>query len=452
MFGSLIIDKHHAAVIDNGVIYTYNDLDEYSRQITDNIKARSLVLFICDNSYDALAAYYGFINKKIVVLLIKPLSDLQTIIKAYNPNFIFCPAKMKLNTHLLRCFGSYCLYQFNDKSIKMYDELAILLSTSGSTGSPRCVRLSYSNLLCNTKQIIEALGITKNDRVITTLPFYYTYGLSIINTHLYQGATIIANRFSVMSKKFWEEVREQEVTTFGGVPFTYEYIYKSGVNLQDFPSIKYLTQAGGKLDSNVTNYLLEEAIGVPFIKMYGQVEATARITVTPREFIKEKRESVGVAVKKGKIKIVAENGTVVEEANKIGEIFYQGPNVMLGYASRLEDLKKGNECQGSIMTGDIGYLDKDDFLYILGRKSRFIKVCGERISLDEIEAGLKILGCICACKGEDNKIMVYLESGEIDRVTQYMVNKLKIQRMYFNVNLVSCLPRNEAGKIMYSSL
>ncbi|WMJ86455.1 AMP-binding protein [Anaerocolumna sp. MB42-C2] len=455
MFNNLRIDKNRTAIIENGVKYTYDDLEKYSLRITDNIKTRFLVLFMCDNSYDALAAYYGFINKKIVVMLVKTVNDmnyLQTIMNAYHPNYIYCPAEIQVDADWVSDFGSYRLYQLNNKSMKMFDELAVLLSTSGSTGSPRFVRLSYGNLVSNTEQIIDALKIVDHDRVITILPLYYTYGLSIVNTHLYQGASIVLNKYSVMSTKFWDLIREQSVTTFGGVPFTYEYICKRKIKLHEFPSIRYVTQAGGALAGNVLDYFLSKETGVPFIKMYGQVEGTARIAVMPWAFATRKHDSVGKVVKNGKVTIIKENGNVSDCANIKGEICYQGPNVMLGYSYNANDLIKEDECKGSIMTGDIGFLDEEGFLYIIGRKKRFVKVCGERISLDEIENNLKTMSCVCACKGEDNNIKVYLESGDPDTVIHYMVNRLNIQRMYFNIYSVKYLPRNEAGKIKYSSI
>lgn len=412
-----------------------------------------------DNSYETICVYLALLRMRSVAVLIKPdLHEtlLHNLIMEYEPDYII---GKQIRFHLEFTSSNYRdlnIYETNFSNQSMNQEIALLLTTSGSTGSPKFAKISYHNLEANTQSIIKGLGIQAGDRAITTLPLFYTYGLSIVNTHLACGASVIINTYSLTDKRFWNLVTSKNATTFGGVPYTYQILKKIGFHKLELPSLRYLTQAGGKLTTPFLEYFYHACRekNIEFIVMYGQVEATARISYLPWNDLPLKMESVGISIPDGAISIFDENKEQVVEPHVPGEIVYEGPNVMLGYANTRNDLYKKDELNGVLWTGNIGMLDEDGYLYLVGRKNRFIKVNGHRISLDEIENLVEAeLGQPCACVGEENKIILYITKEEpLDHVKRFFLKTLHISPLFLTLQYISELPRNEAGKIQYKLL
>ena len=257
----------------------------------------------------------------------------------------------------------------------MYEELGLLLTTSGSTGSPKLVRQSYTNIQENAKSIAEYLKIDETERPITTLPMNYTYGLSIINSHILKGAAILVTQHTLMEREFWKFFRESEATSFGGVPYTYEILKKLRFFNMELPSLRYMTQAGGKLSPQLHKEFAEyaESHQKQFIVMYGQCEATARMAYLPAEKALEKYGSMGIAIPGGRLELIDVNGKFIEKPDEVGELVYYGPNVTLGYAQEAGDLKKADERNGRLETGDMAKRDNDGFYYIVGRKKEIFE-------------------------------------------------------------------------------
>lgn len=247
-----------AIITEESEKITYTDLIEESNEIVKNMSSRSLVFLVCNNSAESIYAYVAFLRKRIVPVLINSSisNDLyEKLLKSYKPKFIFLPnnkVELFTNYEVVSQFRKYTLLktEFNI-DYALNDKLALLLTTSGSTGSPKLVRQSYKNIDSNTKSIVEYLEIKRSDRAITTMPASYTYGLSIINSHLCCGASIIVNEYTLMDKKFWNLLKKEEATTFGGVPYIYEILKKLRFSRMDLPSLKYITQAGGKLSAEL---------------------------------------------------------------------------------------------------------------------------------------------------------------------------------------------------------
>lgn len=336
----------------------------------------------------------------------------------------------------------------------MDDNLAILITTSGSTGSPKLVRLSYNNLVANTKSIVSYLDIKSDDRAITTLPMSYVYGLSIIQTHLDVGASIIVTEKNFFDRDFWSFFNKHEATNFGTVPYVYKMLDKLSFSKLDLPSLRYATQAGGRLGAELQTVIGKGLIekGKKFIVMYGASEATARMSFVPDEKTIEKAGSIGVPIPGGRFELIDTDGSLVCENEKIGELVYYGQNVMLGYANSREDLILGDEMQGRLETGDLAKRDADGYYYIVGRKSRFIKIYGNRINLDEVEDLLATKGYEVACVGEDDHLKVYSTVCNIDDIASYISRKIGINRRAFNVIHIDAIPRNNSGKTLYSEL
>ncbi|SHG33000.1 Acyl-CoA synthetase (AMP-forming)/AMP-acid ligase II [Fibrobacter sp. UWH9] len=453
-----------AVITESGDKISYSMLGEYCSALTGSISRRCLVFNLCKNELGSLVGYAGFLNAGIIPLMLKSDLDeglLQDLIQRYKPDYIYVPANM------IERFASYKAVYENlgyallktgfENVYPLNDDLALLLTTSGSTGSPKLVRQSYRNIEANTASIVQFLGLTASERVITTLPMNYTYGISIINTHLAVGATIILTDKALMQKEFWLQMKDFEATSFGGVPYTFEMLNRLRFERMNLPALRYVTQAGGKLSTALHEKFAKwaEGAGKKFVVMYGQTEATARMSYLPAEKALEKCGSIGITVPGGRFSLVAEDGREVATADTQGELVFYGDNVTLGYAECGEDLIKGDERNGRLETGDIAKFDNEGFYYIVGRKKRFLKIWGNRINLDETERLLntEFSGCDFACAGVDDKMAVFITNESFkDKVLSYLTEMLKFHATAFKICFIDTIPRNESGKVLYKEL
>lgn len=441
------------AIIDsNGCQLTYNELASRGDDFASKIEPRSLIFIMCKNEIDSVVAYTAAIEHGIVPLLIKADIDeelKQNLLDTYRPAYVYEPA---VDGYQLR------KTDFKDK-VKLFENLALLLTTSGSTGSPKLVRQSYINIESNAKAIVEYLELDETERPITTLPMNYTYGLSIINSHLMVGATILLTEFTLMNREFWAFFKEQNATSFGGVPYTYEILKKLRFFRMDLPSLKTMTQAGGKLSSELHGEFatFAEEHGKRFVVMYGQTEATARMGYLPAEKAIEKQGSMGIAIPGGVLRLRDSDGNNITEPNVEGELIYEGPNVTLGYATCLEELELGDERGGVLETGDMARMDEDGYFYIVGRLKRFLKIYGNRVNLDEIEGLIKtrFKEIDCACAGVDDHLYTFVTTEEEQMhkdVEKFLAEKTGLNFAAFTIKCINEIPKNEAGKVQYRLL
>ena len=453
-----------AVITESGERVSYSALAEYCSSLTCHIPHRCLVFNLCRNELGSLVGYVACLNAKVIPLMLKADLDeslLLDLVKAYKPDYLHVPAEMAARFSGCKCvyenLGYALLKTEFDSAYPLHDDLALLLTTSGSTGSPKLVRQSYKNIESNTKSIVEYLSIDASERTITTLPMNYTYGLSIINTHLAVGASIVLTDKALMQKEFWQQLKEYEATSFGGVPYTYEMLKRLRIERMDLPALKCVTQAGGKLSPELHEKFAKWATdtGRKFVVMYGQTEATARMSYLPAEKSLEKSGSIGIAIPDGKLALIGDDGCEITTSETAGELVYYGDNVTMGYAECGEDLIKGDERNGKLETGDVAKFDKDGFFYIVGRKKRFLKIFGNRVNLDETERLLKAEFAYSdfACGGVDDKMSVFLTNECLrDAVLAFLVNTLKLHASAFKVCPIDAIPRNESGKILYNNL
>jgi len=317
------------------------------------------------------------------------------------------------------------------------------------------VRVSYDNVLSNAQSIAEYLSITFAERPITTLPMHYSFGLSVINSHLLKGATLLLTSFSIMQKEFWTFMKEEQATSISGVPYTYEMLKRLRFFRMDLPALQTMTQAGGKLNFELNKEFAEfcQSTNRRFFVMYGQTEATARMSYLPSEQSLSKLGSIGIAIPGGELSLIDENGVLISDYDKTGELVYKGRNVSLGYAECGADLNLGDTNNGELYTGDLARKDSDDYYYIVGRKKRFIKLFGNRVNLDETERLLKTLTYDCACTGSDDKMIIYItESDRLEEVKKFISAKTGINHSAFVVKQIDVIPKNSSGKTIYSKL
>jgi long-chain acyl-CoA synthetase len=424
---------------------------------------RKLVFCLTDNDIGGLGGYLALVVSGAVPLMLgastSPL-QLQGLINSYKPRYIWLPESRKEEIAGAVCldfFAGYCLLDINGPEIEINESLSLLMGTSGSTGSPKFVRLSHKNVLSNAQSIADYLELDSTDLPITTLPPSYTYGLSIIHSHILVGATIAVTKKTFFDRSFWNFLSEVEATSFGGVPYHYEMLKKLRFTKMDLPSLKTLTQAGGRMNPELAeefaNYC--ENSGRRFFIMYGQTEATARMSYLPSKRATSKSASIGIAIPRGKFRLESERGQVISDPDIVGELVYIGPNVSMGYAYGHDDLAKGDERQGVLRTGDLAKRDKDGDYYIEGRLKRFIKLFGNRVNLLDVERLLFDAGYVVACVGQDDRLEIYLPApseSQALQIKKLVIDTLKVALPGVAVYGIQELPYNESGKIQYSEL
>jgi len=442
----------------------YYELQKESNELWKAINKRCLVFSLCKNCIGSVVGYVSFIQNMIVPVLLNAELEqglLQELMDTYCPRYIWLPSehamKFKEFKCVYECFEYSLLVTNYEKEYKLNDELALLLTTSGSTGSPKLVRQSYVNVKVNALSIVDYLELDATERPITTLPMNYTYGLSIINSHLMVGATMLLTDKGLMQKEFWNFFKGAGATSFGGVPYTYEMLDKLRFYRMELPSLRYMTQAGGKLTPELHRKFAEyaEQNDKKFIVMYGQCEATARMGYLPAEKALEKCGSMGIAIPGGRFALIDVNGNKIAKSHVTGELVYEGENVTLGYAECVEDLSKGDERGGILHTGDMAEVDEDGYYYIVGRKKRFLKIYGNRVNLDEIDRMIKgeFGNLDCASSGVDDHMYIFLTDESIaEKVRGFVVAKTGLNPMAFKTIIIDAIPQNDAGKTLYKEL
>ena len=452
------------ALIEGDEEITYKQLSDLSKDIVTDVPERSLILILTGNTTASIAGYVGCINAKVVPLLLNSTIDRSLrdeLVMKYRPSFIWTPQSKAEEFEgygkIYENRGYALLKSESEEHYPLHEDLCVLISTSGSTGSPKLVRQTYKNISSNTASIIEYLEIDKDDRAITSLPMSYVYGLSVVNTHLQAGASLVLTDHECYMKGFWDTFYKNNVTSFAGVPFMYEMLDKLRTFKKDIPGLKVFTQAGGRLNADLqeklTAYALEH--GKKFIVMYGASEATARMAYLPMKDASSKKGSMGIPIPGGRFEILDANDNKVETPETTGELIYYGDNVTYGYAVCGEDLAKGDENHGRLATGDMAKFDEDGFYYIVGRKKRFIKMFGNRINLDDVDNLLKkrfdTLEIVSS--GKDDFLDVYVVDGSISEdVCDYIFETMGINKKRMAVYTIEKIPRNASGKILFSEL
>lgn len=422
-----------------------------------------IVFCFCDNSIGSLFAYLTCFERGVPVALLDGSLDedfRNGLVDRYRPKFIVAPEDAAFDQALYsredaKIEGSSIWRRRDDRVLQIDPELAVLLPTSGTTGNPKFVRLSRTNIASNANSIRLGLDIQPGERAILSLPLHYSYGLSVVNSHLMAGGALVVTTTSVASREFWDAARNYQVTSMAGVPYTYQILRRLGLNKVAPPSLRTLTQAGGRLPpENIREFhqLMTSRDGRFFV-MYGQTEATARMAIVPADRLSEKLGSAGLPVQDGSILILDDAGNRAAPGEQ-GEIVYEGPNVMMGYAEFPEDLAAGDVLKGRLHTGDLGYLDADGFLFITGRASRFGKVFGLRVNLDDIEKLAAGTNAVAAIAGDD-RVIVFVEGtheGATGAIRSTLSQKLQVHASAFDIRTIDRLPLLASGKVDYRTL
>ena len=453
-FAFLDRPTHAPMVIDAGAgrVWTQAELAVAIHALADRLRTdrRELVFNLCGGAdLASVTGYLSAVRAGHAVAQLDgrlPAELTEALIAHYRPAFILHSTDGRTVT----------VRTGNPGGPPVADDLLVLLSTSGTTGSPKLARLSARNIDSHADQIISYLDIDAQERALQSLPIHFSYGLSVLNTHMAAGATVILSSHSIMRPEFWSDAARWGATSFAGVPYSYAILERTGLLRDSMPdSLRTLTQSGGRLapEAIINLHELMSARGGRLFVMYGQTESTARMSYVPPAALPGKARCVGIPIPAGRFTIETPDGeTCAPEVE--GEVIFRGPNVMLGYAEKREDLARGDDLSGVLRTGDIGVIDADGFLRLTGRTKRIAKVFGLRVSLDEVEAAAGAHGLVAAVDGGDQIVLWRLAGGPLsaDELAIHLARRFNLKSRAFAVHDVDELPLNARGKVDYAAL
>lgn len=441
-------DGRPALLDDSGGEWlSYGGLADAARRWSHRVAGpRALVFLYAHNDSDTVAALLGAWAAGHVVALFDPKlpraarDELENI---YRPEWVIGPSTGAVD------------HKPNIDDASLHSDLALLLSTSGSTGSPKLVRLTMAAVEANARAIAQVLHISPQDVAAGHLPLHYSYGLSVLTSHLVSGARVRLTTMGLMERDFWPAMRQAGISHMPGVPFHYQVMLRLGLKRINLPTLRTLTQAGGSLDPGLRRqaHAYMDETGGGFFVLYGQTEAAPRMTTLQHADFAAAPASVGMALPGCRIEIEA------PDAAGQGEVMFHGPNVMMGYAESRDDLTRGDDLGGMLRTGDIGFLDAEGRLSLTGRTKRFGKIYGLRINLDEIE---QIANSICeAAVTQDGETLTihFVTQGAADkdaaltkRLSASFMERLTIPLRGYDFSPIAAIPRTERGKIDYAAL
>jgi acyl-CoA synthetase (AMP-forming)/AMP-acid ligase II len=427
----------NVAVLTESAQLTYAELADLVDASAEEFGAtRRLVLLETRNDLPTLVHYLGALTGGHVVLPVPAGRDHTAVLQAYDPDTVVTDGAIR--------------HRRTGTAHRLHDDLALLLSTSGSTGSPKLVRLSHDNLVSNAGTIADYLDIRETDRAATTLPMSYCYGLSVINSHLIRGAGLILTDHSVTDDRFWQLFRRHRGTSFAGVPYTFELLERVGFATLDLPDLRYVTQAGGHMPADRVRRFAECARsgGWSLFVMYGATEATARMAYLPPELALTRSNAIGTAIPGGSFTVEPVEGWTDDA---VGELVYRGPNVMMGYAHGPADLTLGKTVD-SLRTGDVARRAPDGLFEIVGRTSRFVKMYGLRIDLQRVESVLRAAQLTAFCAQADEHLVIATTSGDRAGVRRVAAKAAGVPVTAVRVVTVDELPLLPSGKPDYEAV
>ena len=440
------LGRHGAApalLTADGAVVSYAELaaraDAWAARLGPG---RRFVALLVRNDVASIIAYVGAMRAGHPVLLLDADGSAERILADFAPDVVACPSDDRL--------------EVGAATTELHPDLALLLSTSGSTGSPKLVRLSGEAVAANGRAIVQYLGLTAAERAVTTLAIHYSFGLSVLNSHLMAGAALIVTDLSVTHPDFAALLERMQPTSLSGVPYIYELLERTGLEERLPASITSLTQAGGRLPADKVRALAERGTrqGFRFFAMYGQTEAAPRMAYLPPELAARFPDCIGRAIPGGAFTLEDADGNAITAPETPGELVYRGPNVMMGYATAPADLARGAELE-ALRTGDIAVRNEAGLYRITGRASRFAKIAGLRIGFDDVEALLAAAGQTAVVTGDDALVAVHVEAADTPEARQ-AVAELVAERAHIPESAIAVVsgpvPRLATGKTDYGAI
>ncbi|HEX6430867.1 MAG TPA: AMP-binding protein [Niastella sp.] len=414
---------------------------------------QGLVFIYNDNLVGSVEVLLNFLNSRFTIVLLSAElhpSFKQNLEALYTPYYMYDPGRATIDGYNIEA-ASNSIQLFKRKTAVEYaihPNIKMLLSTSGTTGSPKFVKLSDDNLVQNALSILDYMPIRSDDVVPLNVPIVFVYGLSIFTTNCMVAETIVCTDKDVLQAAFWTDFTKYNCSTIGGVPYVYEMLQRIGFFRKDHPSLRYMTQTGGILNQALRQEIVKytTTYNKQFFAQYGQTEAAGRMAYLPQEDLLNKAASIGRPIKNGRFEIDPETS----------ELIYYGPNVFGGYANSTADLNTWQETD-KLYTGDVARQDDDGYYYITGRIKRIIKLFGTRLNLDEVELIVKnaLGGQTVVCTGiNDKHLLVSHVNDQLEETTikQVLKETLHINPSVVQVRYIPTMPLTPNGKVDYSTI
>jgi long-chain acyl-CoA synthetase len=477
--------------------HSYGELRQAVNAVADflirsGVRKGDRIVLLSDNSFFWVAAYLGALRAGCVSVPLSPSissEDLKFVIESCSIRWGFFHGKV--NREQLLVIPSECKIVL-EAAVKLPDgfrpayvsfkdqlaltparnsypdidegkDLAAIMFTSGSTSKPRGVMVSHRNIISNTSSILEYLELTSRDRIMAVLPFFYCFGTSLLHTHLRAGGSVVVDPRFMFPDKVLVRMQETGCTGFAGVPSHYQILLrKSSFTKMQFPALRYVQQAGGKLADAMIRELREALPTVKVFVMYGQTEATARLSYLPPALLDKKLGSIGKGLPGTRLRVVDENGAPVRPG-QVGEIVAEGDNIALGYWDvEVEDALAFRA--GSLYTGDLATVDDDGFIFIVDRSKDILKCGGKRSPCREVEDALlefddlveaAVIGVPDDLLGEAVKAFIVPRKKDgslIERLQTFCLQRLPSHLIPKEIVVLDELPKGSGGKILKPAL
>lgn len=447
MFDNFRQFADRTCVIDpQGRAYSYGEILDAGRAVLSVLPPHKRLLFIEGRNTPAfVAAYCAALEAGHLVHVFDPASSgsLPRLIEAYGPDALIQTGGKVPQIDIRSCGEA-------PRQHPIESDLALLAATSGTTGSQKFVKLTNGNITSNTAAIAAYLGMSESDRGITTLKPFYSYGQTVINSHLSIGASLVLSEASVQDAAFWELAAGHGITNFAGVPHTYELLMRMDRRLAELDRLRFATQAGGRLAPDMVRHYarLAKQGGWQFFVMYGQTEASPRISYLPPELAEQYPQAIGVPVPGGRMWLADDQGREIAADDAEGELHYAGPNVMAGYCESAAGLASGDR-PASLRTGDMARRLPNGLFVLTGRKSRFVKPFGLRLNLDDVESMLAAEGIEAAAMASGETIVLFVsrEATAQASLTERLARHYRLPASAFSIRFVERIPRLGNAKI-----
>ena len=451
-----VLQSETIAVSDGkGKSISYKALAEKAEKLADHIEERSLVFMLCDHQMETLEVIYMmFYLNRVPLLLSVDIDDklLDNLISLYRPAYLYCPKGHKKTESFSLCqefvLDRHVFLKSGFKTYDIHPDVALLLSTSGTTGSAKLVKISYENLYDNTEYVVRHLAMEGGQRGLSPLPVNHTYGLAFCLWHWHCGATLyVSSDEMVIGKKFKELFIRAKINNFAATPYVYDMLKKVCFwDEQTLENLNYAMSGGGQI-SEQNQIELVNLMKNKFWIMYGQTECTCIIAGMNFDVNSIKQRAVGKAF--GNIEPTIDSDT--------GELIIKSKSVCMGYANGWKDLANGDENFGIMHTGDVAHIDEDGCIYLHGRLTRYVKILDKRVSLEDLEQYLynEFSDAEFACVGEDNHVVIGYTGA--DRNRDDMIKTLLDRSMKIPKKMIACywieeIPRYNTGKVNYKKI
>jgi acyl-CoA synthetase (AMP-forming)/AMP-acid ligase II len=432
---------------------TYAELQRLAGRVAARLPARrSLIVLMARNDIGAVVALIAALQAGHAVWILRSgasASWLKQLVDTFRPYCVLAPTDEQLlddvSAGVEEMVRGYVCHRVSTEPSQIHPELAIILSTSGSLGPPKGVRLSSCNFAINADQIAQSLSLEEHDRSLLFLPISYTYGLSVLNAHLSTGGSIVLEQRTVLDKRLWNSVSAHNCTLLAGVSATYDILRKVQADWFQNSTLRAVTHSGSRLSPATLIWLRDrlQYRNVDVFKMYGMTEATARMAILPPTEFAANMDAVGRPVVGGAVAIGDD-----------GEIIYSGDNVMLGYAESALCLTEVDSCSGVLHTADIGHVDAQGLLHVSGRLDRHVKSFGYRINLDEVELYFEDLATVAATF-KDDRILLHWTGALPDKIRarkDALLERLHLPPQAVELKIVHNLRRSDSGKLLRHGL